>query len=99
MLIIGTQDHAHFEACLQGMQKGYDILLEKPIATNPADILALAWAARELGRRVLVCDVLRYTPCYEAVKEAVDLADLVDAESNSVNHVNSGNEVPHRSSL
>ncbi len=76
VLIIGTQDDAHLEPCLDGMKKGYDILLEKPIATNPADILKLARATDELGRRVLVCHVLRYTPFYETVKRIVDSGEL-----------------------
>lgn len=72
ILIIGTQDNYHVEPCIAAMEKGYDILLEKPIATTIEEVLELDRRARELGRRVLVCHVLRYTPFYVQVKEIVD---------------------------
>ena len=71
VLIIGTQDQYHVEPCLAAMEKGYDILLEKPVAPNPEDVLAIEKRATELGRRVLVCHVLRYTPFYSKVHEIV----------------------------
>lgn len=69
VLVIGTQDQYHVEPCITAMEKGYDVLLEKPIATTPEDVLRLESVARRLGRRVLICHVLRYTPFYQKVKE------------------------------
>lgn len=69
IMIIGTQDADHREHAIRAMQLGYDLLLEKPIATHLEDILAVERAAQELGRRVLVCHVLRYTPFYQKIKE------------------------------
>ena len=81
IMIIGTQDTHHVQPCLAAMQKGYDILLEKPIATRPADILMLADTARRLGRRVMVCHVLRYAPFYDQVKQCVDSGQLGEIRS------------------
>ncbi len=72
VMIIGTQDAYHVTPCLAAMQKGYDILLEKPIAANLADVIRVEQEARRLGRKVLVCHVLRYTPFYQKVKEIAD---------------------------
>ncbi len=69
--IIGTQDSYHVEPALAAMKAGYDIVLEKPIARNPSEILLLLDRAEKLGRKVLVCHVLRYSPFYEKVKEIV----------------------------
>jgi predicted dehydrogenase len=71
VMIIGTQDDHHVEPCMAAMERGYDILLEKPVATNLRDVLALERRALELGRRVLVCHVLRYAPFYTKVKEII----------------------------
>ncbi len=71
IMIIATQDAYHFAHASAALRKGYDLLLEKPIATNLPEVLALDRLARELGRRVLVCHVLRYTPFYRKVKEIV----------------------------
>ena len=71
VLVIGTQDHYHFEPCMAAMKKGYDILLEKPIAPTLAEVLKLESEARRLGRKVLVCHVLRYSPFYQKIKEII----------------------------
>jgi predicted dehydrogenase len=71
VVIIGTQDAHHAAPCLAAMERGYDILLEKPIAASVEDIRLIHDAARRLGRKVLVCHVLRYTPFYRKAKEMV----------------------------
>jgi predicted dehydrogenase len=78
VMIIGTQDAYHKEPCLAAMQKGYDILLEKPIAQTMADVVSIEAAARRLGRKVLVCHVLRYSPFYQKVKEIITSGVLGD---------------------
>ncbi|MFI5356541.1 MAG: Gfo/Idh/MocA family protein [Opitutales bacterium] len=72
VLMIGTQDAYHVQPCIAAMELGYDVLLEKPIATDYREVLELESAARRLGRRVLVCHVLRYTPFYTRVKSLLE---------------------------
>lgn len=72
IVVIGTQDHYHVEPCIKALEKGYDVLLEKPIATDLKGVLAVGEAAKKYGRRVMVCHVLRYTPFYCKVKEILD---------------------------
>ena len=69
VLMIATQDPLHVGPCIAAMELGYDVLLEKPIATNFRDVLRLETAAARLGRRVLVCHVLRYTNFYSKIKD------------------------------
>jgi predicted dehydrogenase len=71
VVIIGTQDSAHFAPAKKALEKGYDLLLEKPIATRPEEVLELSRLATRLGRRVLVCHVLRYTPFYRKIREII----------------------------
>lgn len=71
VMIIGTQDRQHHDHAISAMRKGYDLLLEKPIATSLPDILEIQFEAERLERRVLVCHVLRYTPFYKKIKEIV----------------------------
>ena len=71
VMVIATQDSAHFAPAKAAMEKGYDILLEKPISTRPAEVLELSRLAERLGRRVLICHVLRYTPFYRKIREVV----------------------------
>ena len=66
--VIGTQDALHRAHAIRAMELGYDLLLEKPIAPTLEDVEAVASAAKRLGRRVVVCHVLRYTPFYAEVQ-------------------------------
>jgi len=70
--IIGTQDAYHVEPAIGAMELGYDVLLEKPIACDPREVLALNAHAERLGRKVLVCHVLRYTPYYTKIKSIIE---------------------------
>ena len=71
VMIIATQDAQHREHAIRAMELGYDLLLEKPIANKLADIVAIAEAAKRLGRRVIVCHVLRYTVFYQQIKKLI----------------------------
>ena len=71
IVVLATQDHQHGPQAIAAIEKGYDLLLEKPIATSLEDVLAVEEAANRLERRVVVCHVLRYAPFYQRVKEIV----------------------------
>ena len=84
MVLIATQDHLHYKVAKAALNKGYDILLEKPIATNPEDVLDLATTAKALHRRVMVCHVLRFAPLYQTIKRIVasgTLGEIVSAHA------------------
>lgn len=76
IMVVATQDAQHREHALRAMELGYDLLLEKPISNKLADIVEIAAAAKRLGRRVIVCHVLRYTPFYRKVKQLLDSGSI-----------------------
>lgn len=85
VMIIGTQDHYHVEPCLAALEKGYDVLLEKPVATTLAPVLKLEKAVARSGRKVMICHVLRFTPFYQKVKQLLDsgiIGDIVAMDAN-----------------
>ena len=69
--VIATQDKMHLGPCLAAIEKGYNILLEKPVAPTPEECAAIANAAAAKGVKVLVCHVLRYTNFYGRVKQLI----------------------------
>ncbi len=69
--INGTMDRDHIPTSLPLLEKGYDLLLEKPIAPSAAEVLSLRDAARKYGSMVMICHVLRYAPFYAAVRQRV----------------------------
>lgn len=83
--IVATQDADHFRSCTAALRRGYDVLLEKPIATEPREVLEIERLAEELGRRVSLCYVLRFTPFYRKVRELVKsgaIGELVSIDAS-----------------
>jgi len=72
IVIITTQDADHVQPCAAAMAVGYDVILEKPIAPTFREVRWLETEAERLGRRVLVCHILRYTPFYTQIKALLD---------------------------
>lgn len=72
LLIIATPDRAHVNQAIKALDKGYHVLLEKPISPDPDDIDRLLKKAEEAKRQVLICHVLRYTPFYNEIKRLVE---------------------------
>ena len=70
--IIATQDNNHFEPACAALVAGYDLLLEKPVAPTAEECLGISDLANSLGRKVVVCHVLRYAPFFETVKHIID---------------------------
>lgn len=71
-----TQDRTHLESTLALLRAGYDVLLEKPMATSAADCRLLVDESERLGRTLQVCHVLRYTPFFNTLYDIVDSGEL-----------------------
>lgn len=69
---ICTMDRDHFAPAMAAIDRGYEILLEKPAAATPEECLALAGYAEAAEVNVLVCHVLRYTPFFMGLKNLID---------------------------
>ncbi len=69
VVINGTMDHQHVPTALPLLEARYDMLLEKPFATNEDEMWELVRAARKHGNKVMICHVLRYAPFYAAIRQ------------------------------
>lgn len=71
-VIISTQDNMHYEPAMMCIEKGYNILCEKPMAPTAEQCKEIAEAAEKKGVKVIVCHVLRFTEFYKKVKDIID---------------------------
>lgn len=78
IIAVATQDCDHPEHAVACMEKGYDVLLEKPIANTLEGCAKIESTAKKYGRKAIVCHVLRFTPFYSAVKDVIDAGELGD---------------------
>lgn len=72
VMFITTQDRQHVGHAIPALYKGYHLLLEKPISPDLEECRELARVAKECGRKVVICHVLRYTPIYTKLKDVID---------------------------
>ena len=76
VVVIATMDRLHYAPAMKAIEKGYDILLEKPVSPDFTECVEIANAAKEKGVKILVCHVLRYTPFFGKIKEMIDTGKL-----------------------
>lgn len=68
--IVTTPDHLHYGITMSALvEKGYHVLLEKPIAQTYRECLDIARTARERGLIVGICHPLRYHPFFVKFRE------------------------------
>lgn len=85
VMFIATQDRQHVKHAIPALQKGYHLLLEKPISPDLDECKELVKVAKECDRKVVVCHVLRYTPVYRKVKEILDKGTIGEVVSVTAN--------------
>src|SRR5690348_14167741 len=66
---ICTPTASHLELTLWGLEQGYHVVCEKPVALTRAEAGRIASAARASGRIVMPCHQYRYNPVWVRVKE------------------------------
>jgi predicted dehydrogenase len=76
--LIATQDTHHVEPALSALERGYNVLLEKPMAVHEADCERLVRASERTGKLLQICHVLRYAPLYRAVKHVIESGEIGD---------------------
>lgn len=70
--LICTQDAQHKAPAIALAEKGYHLLLEKPMAPDEEDCRAIVDAVNENNVMLAVCHVLRYTDFNRKLKEMID---------------------------
>lgn len=84
-VIIATQDKLHTQPAIVFAEKGYHILLEKPMAPTAQECKQIADAVEKNNTIFSVCHVLRYTPFTVQLKEVIDSGAI--GEIVSIQHL------------
>lgn len=69
--IVATPDRQHVEPTLAALERGCDVLVEKPMAPSMDECVELVRAADVAGRQLHVAHVLRCTAFFQAVRDVV----------------------------
>jgi predicted dehydrogenase len=82
-VIIATPDACHAEPAIAFSNKGYNLLVEKPMAVSEEDCVRMTKAVMDNNVIMAVGHVMRYTPYTQRIKQIVDnglLGDIVSIQ-------------------
>jgi len=71
-VIIATLDNQHTGPAIACLERGWHILIEKPLADNFEDCLLIDKTRRERNLVIAVCHTLRFMEAYRKIKEILD---------------------------
>ncbi|MGN0527018.1 MAG: Gfo/Idh/MocA family protein [Acutalibacteraceae bacterium] len=75
-VINGTMDELHVSTSIPVLEKGYDMLLEKPFCVNLTEMEEILKVVEKNKNKVMVCHVLRYAPFYYEIKKRIISGEL-----------------------
>lgn len=78
LVVVATPDQEHLAPSVAFLDRGYPVLLEKPIAPTEAEATMIVDAAQRSGAPLVVCHVMRYQPMTKTIKSLVDDGELGD---------------------
>lgn len=78
---IATQDKSHYPLAISALEKGYNVLLEKPMATTPEECIEIIKAQEKSKKNLTVCHVLRYAPFFQTIKNITDSKELGEIQN------------------
>lgn len=75
-IYIATPDKNHYKLAVSALKKGYNVLLEKPMAPKPSQCIKIIKAQEKSGKSLAVCHVLRYAPFFQTIKKIAKSGEL-----------------------
>ncbi len=72
LVIIALPTYLHKEATIRCLEKGINVLCEKPMGLNVKECEEMIAKSKEMGKRLMIGQVLRFWGAYEELKKAVD---------------------------
>ncbi len=84
-MLICTQDRMHFYPTINALEKGYHVLLEKPMSPDPKECITMGEYATKYDRVFTICHVLRYSPFFGTIKKLLDcerIGKLISIQHN-----------------
>lgn len=82
VMIVSTMDRQHVDHAIPALERGYHVLMEKPISPDLNKCREiLAASAAHPDQLVILCHVLRYTAFYNKLKDIIDSGRIGDVVS------------------
>ncbi len=76
VMVICMQDQLHYEPAIVALNKGYHVLLEKPMSPTREECVEMTKVAEQNHRLLTICHVMRYSPFWSAIKDCIARGDI-----------------------
>ena len=86
VIMVGSTHDWHAPQCIQAMEAGKHVIVEKPIARNLQEAAAMVEAAERTGKTFMVAMCQRYDPQYQYIKQLIDKGALGKLLSARIDH-------------
>jgi predicted dehydrogenase len=85
-LIVTTTDSSHHEVIIKGLQRGCNIITEKPLTIDETKAQAIIDAEKKYGKQVIVTFNYRYPPYRARIKELLMQGIIGDIQAVEFNY-------------
>lgn len=77
-VVIATQEDLRFDLVTESMNLGWHILVEKPLCTDPEELIRLYDRTKDYPNILIVCHQMRLTPIYRTIKDLIESGNYGD---------------------
>jgi predicted dehydrogenase len=81
LLTVTTMDSTHHQFIIRALEKGVDVITEKPMVTEAANCQAVLDAEKKYNRKITVAFNYRYAPKHQKIKEILQSGEIGDVTS------------------
>ena len=81
LLTVTTVDSTHHQFITRALEKGIDVITEKPMVTEAKDCQAILDAEKKYKRKITVAFNYRYAPKHQKIKEILQAGEIGDVTS------------------
>ena len=76
LLMVTTVDSTHVDYITRALDRGIDVITEKPMVTDTAQVRAVLDAERRNRRKIVVAFNYRYAPKHQKIKEIIQSGEI-----------------------
>ncbi len=89
-VVIATPPETHCDLAIEALENGKHVLVEKPLATNPADAERMASTASKCGKALMVDHTFLFTGAVRRIKEYIDCGEIGEVHYFDSTRINLG---------
>ncbi|WP_309118196.1 Gfo/Idh/MocA family oxidoreductase [Paenibacillus sp.] len=72
LIVNASPSHLHFPITLELLNRGFNVLCEKPLAKSPEEVDELIAASKRSGKLLAVFQQSRYHPAFQQIRKVID---------------------------